>query len=400
EKAEAAVYMSGGTIVAGFGHGIWTNGINSQIYLSGGVINVTGDGGRGIFTEGAHSLINMKGGLVSAWGDSGNAICDFGTNTIIEISDGFVFNCAKAITGEYDVIRMLVGEPQIAGSSVVIAWNRSAGNTVYADGTSDDLVLAPAGASAFWTTGGIKYANGLNTGTFAIDGISIASDEPEPTPAQPPDEPPPPPTASMENFVTASTNTYVPGTFEDVDNAWYEQNVAIVYECGLMLGYGNGFFGAQNTITVVEVITVAARVHSIYLSGFVVPMTSSLPPETAPWYAGIMEYAIANGIVKADDFSEADYGRAATRAEMAYVFSKTLPPEEFPAQNIVNSIPDVPNTLKYAKEIHTMYKAGIISGVDEAGTFLPNNNITRAEAAAIISRVIFPDQRGAGHTFG
>jgi len=47
-----------------------------------------------------------------------------------------------------------------------------------------------------------------------------------------------------------------------------------------------------------------------------------------------------------------------------------------------------------------LYEAGVLTGNDDAGTFIPNANINRAEAATIISRVILPDTRKAGNVFG
>ena len=101
--------------------------------------------------------------------------------------------------------------------------------------------------------------------------------------------------------------------------------------------------------------------------------------------------------------------RAATRAEMAYIFTNSLPSVEFAMQNTVNSLPDVrggsaltpgqPETPHYAA-IVMMYVAGMLAGNDDAGTFSPGANITRAEAAAIISRVILPDTRMSGKVFG
>jgi hypothetical protein len=120
-----------------------------------------------------------------------------------------------------------------------------------------------------------------------------------------------------------------------------------------------------------------------------------------------VDYAIANGIIEAGAFT--NYGREATRAEMAYIFSNALPPTEFLARNTVNSLPDVSSGFSsatgqpitpYYNAIVTLYKAGVLAGNDAQGTFSPNANIIRAEAAAIISRVILPSTRMNGMTFG
>ena len=110
-----------------------------------------------------------------------------------------------------------------------------------------------------------------------------------------------------------------------------------------------------------------------------------------------MDYAVSNGIIKSGDFS--NYSRAATRAEMAYIFTHSLPDSEFASKNTVYSLPDVTSGTSYSDSIFTLYKAGVLTGSDAAGTFNPSSNIIRAEAAAIISRVILPDTRSSGKTF-
>ena len=40
-----------------------------------------------------------------------------------------------------------------------------------------------------------------------------------------------------------------------------------------------------------------------------------------------------------------------------------------------------------------LYNCGIVGGVDEAGTFKPYNNLTRAEAAVILTRLAYSSTR-------
>jgi len=208
--------------------------------------------------------------------------------------------------------------------------------------------------------------------------------------------PPPTTTGSMSNFT--KKRTYTPGMFTDVnENEWYGYNnvnrvIANAYEYGLMQGDSTTTFNPTGNITIAEAITVAARVHSIYMTG-AESFTAS-----EPWYKVYVDYAINNGIILSNDF--ADYTKPATRAEMAYIFSRSLPAAEFTSQNTVNSLPDVNNGTPYRDAIFMLYRAGILAGNDDLGTFNPGNNITRAEAAAIISRVILPASRLSGKTFG
>ena len=169
-------------------------------------------------------------------------------------------------------------------------------------------------------------------------------------------------------------------SFRDVDDgAWYKGVVNKVFHYGLMVGNSETTFNPQGNISVAEVITAAVRVHCLFNDGEKPDLTKS------PWYQGYVDYAIANGIINEGDFT--DYTKTATRAEMAYVFSNCASDALLEAINETTSIPDVSENHRYYKAILKLYNAGILSGNDEKGTFAPENNITRAEAAAIISRI-------------
>ena len=281
------------------------------------------------------------------------------------------------------------------------------GGGSYAEGATVSVAANPApGGKAFdkWTATGVTLTNPNNASTsFAMPPNNVAltatykdlpNDEP-PGPDPTPDPGPTTETGSMGNFLQA--NTYTPGMFADVDeNEWYGYNdggaIANAYIYGLMRGNSATTFNPTGNITLAEAITVAARVRSIYLTGedsFVMG---------APWYQVYVDYAVEKGIIGASDF--ADYTRAATRAEMAYIFSRALPAGEYAPQNTVNALPDVDDGTPYAEAVRTLYRAGVVGGNDAAGTFLPGANIKRCEAAAIITRVILPRTRIKGKTYG
>jgi len=210
-------------------------------------------------------------------------------------------------------------------------------------------------------------------------------------------EPPPVPNldaSSMANFVRV--NSYRSGQFSDVnEELWFGYNrdrvIANVFEYGLMRGSSATTFNPSGNVTLAEAIAISARVHSIYTTG-----TANFT-QSSPWHQVYVDYAIANNIISAGGFT--NIGRGATRAEMAYIFANALPQSEFTRRNTVNSLPDVGSTTPFNASIILLFQAGVITGNDAAGTFLPNNNISRAEASAIISRVILPETRAIGGVF-
>ena len=209
-------------------------------------------------------------------------------------------------------------------------------------------------------------------------------------PASPPSGVP-----SMSNFT--KSKAYSPGLFTDInENEWYGQNregvIALAYEYDLMQGSGAAAFKPAENMTIAQAITVAARVHSIYSGGNGGFIQGNV------WYQVYVDYAIANGIIAAADFT--DYNRMATRAQMAYIFSHALPSVEYTAQNTVNTLPDVNSGTPHYSGILTLYRAGVVGGDSGTGAFRPNDNVSRAEAAAIITRIILPSTRINGRIYG
>ena len=79
--------------------------------------------------------------------------------------------------------------------------------------------------------------------------------------------------------------------------------------------------------------------------------------------------------------------KAITRSEFVKIFHGAM--SHYSVKNDVadNAIPDVKMDTKNAAEIYEFYRAGILIGSDESGTFYPESVIKRSEAAAILIRM-------------
>jgi hypothetical protein len=192
---------------------------------------------------------------------------------------------------------------------------------------------------------------------------------------------------SMTNFEKAQS--YKPGQFPDIsENEWFGFNkqrvVSNVYELGLMQGKG-AMFDPNAGVTLAEAVTMAARLNNIYSGG------DWEFHQSSPWYYTHLEYAVYKDIVGFETFK--DLAKSATRGEMAYIFARALPEGEFAAINKIDALPDVNSGTPYQSEILRLYKSGILTGNDAYGTFGPNETITRAQAAAIITRIAIPSER-------
>lgn len=195
--------------------------------------------------------------------------------------------------------------------------------------------------------------------------------------------------AGLENF---KEQTVYAG-FSDVSgSAWYAGSVKTVCEYGLMKGKGADQFSPTGNITAAETLAIACRLHDIYNGG------SGEFEQSATWYQVYIDTwrsFAANGFYHEPDTF---WISPITRELFASIIEEALPEEAYPAINTIalGEIPDVDLYSPYAGAIYTLYNAGILTGAAEngaAGIFHSERPISRAEASAILARVILPQLR-------
>ncbi len=185
--------------------------------------------------------------------------------------------------------------------------------------------------------------------------------------------------ASMDDFTEIRSYT---GQFADVpDSAWYQPYVASSYQLGLFNGTDGTHFSPQNNITNAQAVTLAARIHSTY-NRKTIPSAAS----GASWAQPYADYARSNSI--ADNAVLTNLNANASRLSFAQLMANALPNSEFTAINQISAIPDVAQGSKGADAVYQLYNAGVLTGSDKFGTFNPASNISRAEASAIIARML------------
>ena len=112
------------------------------------------------------------------------------------------------------------------------------------------------------------------------------------------------------------------------------------------------------------------------------------------WYDTYVEYAKEHNIIS-DVYDNIDMDSFAGRARFAEIFANALPDDSLEAINTIpdGAIPDISILDSYAGSVYKLYRAGILTGGDEKGTFSPFSDITRAEVAAIASRMVDSSKR-------
>lgn len=170
--------------------------------------------------------------------------------------------------------------------------------------------------------------------------------------------------------------------FTDISSsAWYLNDVKNAYLSGLISGKTETEYCPEENMSVAEAIKLASCMHQLYHDGKVTLTTGT------PWYQTYVDYAEEKGIINK---TYSDYNRSITREEYVHIFFHALPQKEYVQFNMVNygDIPDVESDHRYALEIYTFYRAGILTGTDAYGSFEPESYIKRSEVAAILTRMM------------
>ena len=212
------------------------------------------------------------------------------------------------------------------------------------------------------------------------------------------------PTETETEAGSGSTAPFAPlrsydSRFADVKSGdWFAPAVVSAYEYGLLEGRGEKTFAPAGSVTIAEMLTIAARLHAIYTTG----SDDCIPaaPLGKSWYQPYVDYLQDEKLL--DTSFEGFYLLPASRAQMAGIFAFALPSEWYdePNAELVTTayasgdfIADVTLKTPYRSEILLMYRRGLLSGTDDAGSFCPDRSVSRAEIAALLTRVIEPEAR-------
>ncbi|MFR5846594.1 MAG: S-layer homology domain-containing protein [Oscillospiraceae bacterium] len=211
------------------------------------------------------------------------------------------------------------------------------------------------------------------------------------------DVPAPAPSAEKADTLSpfARTRSY-DGRFTDVDaSAWYHDAVAALYEYGLTEGVSSSAYAPEGSVTIAELVTFAARLHALE-RGAAIPAAAA----GEAWYRPYVRYLKAEKCL--GDELDGHYPEAATRAQTAGVLAPALSTECYDERNAEavtvgyashRRITDVDDYTPYQSDILRLYKWGIVGGVDEDGSFHPNDTLRRSELAALVVRMVEPSAR-------
>ena len=179
--------------------------------------------------------------------------------------------------------------------------------------------------------------------------------------------------------------------FTDKDEIQNTEAVATMVSLGVFNGKEDGsYFDPTGIVTRAEM----AKIIAVSLNGgkdLVIgsgAATTQFSDTKGNWAEAYIAWAKDKGIVEGVSATEFDPEAPITREQMATIFGRYALKQgiELPkSENAAGSFPDADKISDYAREfVELMRIAGILNGYED-GTFRPQGNATRAEAAKLFS---------------
>lgn len=174
--------------------------------------------------------------------------------------------------------------------------------------------------------------------------------------------------------------------YSDVTSShWAYSYISELSSKNIISGYDDNTFRPNNNVTREEFVKMIINGVGMYKESAECDFADV--PKSA-WYYKYVASAYENEIVSGITDDMFGIGSNITRQDVAVIAARIL--EKFGKAETAGSVSltDIDNVSDYAKESVSMLNSmGIINGFDD-GSFMPHNSLTRAEAAAIISKLI------------
>ncbi len=194
-----------------------------------------------------------------------------------------------------------------------------------------------------------------------------------------------------EETVTDSAVSEGAVEFDDIGGHWGESYIKTLVSKGILNGMGGNIFAPNGKVTRGQFVQIIAKAAGIELESYSDKASAFADVSDKAWYKEAAVWAYENGIIKgrvnSDGGISFDADEEITRQDMAVMLLRYV--ENFLGEKLIDSeaaesFKDENKIAEYAREaVEKMQKAGIINGRSD-GSFAPNDDATRAEAAKMV----------------
>lgn len=173
--------------------------------------------------------------------------------------------------------------------------------------------------------------------------------------------------------------------FLDIANGYWGKDAIInLYNKGIVAGQGNGYFRPDNTITRAEFVQMVVKAFGFVTQG----SGADFADVTNEWFADSVQAAYTNGVVNGTSATTFSPLSNITRQDMMTILYNAAKAKGVKLTNGSASFTDADSISAYAQDaVAAMVGSNVVSGYTD-GSVKPLNNASRAEAAAMLSRLL------------
>lgn len=187
---------------------------------------------------------------------------------------------------------------------------------------------------------------------------------------------------SAHSILPANTRTPIPiqtaqaAGYPDIQGHWAYAYIDSLSQRNIITGYPDGTFRPEQTVTRAQFTAMVVRALQLP-----VRQTSDFPDTSGHWAAGQLATARLYGIIDGFPDGLAHPDEQVTRAQMAAMFVRAL--------HLSKTGTDFPDTVNHwaRSAIQKINARSYMTGLPD-GTFSPDQAATRAQAAAVIARIL------------
>lgn len=178
-------------------------------------------------------------------------------------------------------------------------------------------------------------------------------------------------------------------TLQDISNHWAYDQITTIHNQGLLFPLKEDLFLPNKEMTRAEFVSMITKTLQAELDGDMNQPFADVPLHK--WYAADLVKAKKAGLILGGDDGFFRPEDPISRAELAVLVQRA-----YPSLKNHTTIPtyfsDVASHHWASKEIKHVTQAGIIKGYTD-NTYKPNQNVTRAEAVVLISRLLTKENK-------
>ncbi len=198
---------------------------------------------------------------------------------------------------------------------------------------------------------------------------------------------------SLLIFLTGISFANAAESFQDIESHWAKETIQALVNEGIIGGYADGTFRPNNPVTTAEFIKLAMEAAGIKGN-----YTGQ------PWYQNLLDQALELGIIDGQIYGQPN--EPIKRKDMAKVLVALIERNDSLKADLVPPNQDY-DRFKYLlmdtyqlpqaerTAIYKLFEYGLTVGttIDEKVYYYPKSNLSRAEVATIVERLINPEKR-------